>query len=150
MSRRRRGVHEDLLDEVGICQRQRHRSTPGTPSLWETIRPKEAHEAAEERHLQARLLCQQCPLLRPCEQMLSDMEKAAQPVDGVVAGRWSDCIAETPRVGVPRQDTCRACKQQMRPQRSPRPISPRSRIVRRHVGEGLCHECAPNFKRWKS
>lgn len=128
----------------GICVHPRFRSSIEAPSLWESRRDsmRELHSVVAERHRQAKVLCKMCPLLRQCEQALSDFEKAGTPVDGVMAGRYADTGGyHGSKVNVLK--VCEGCGQRMIPQRKkPQPDQ------RQHVGEGLCQDCYPMFGRF--
>lgn len=138
-------IHSRLIDGDGVCQRPENRPTATRVSLWETARPNEFHSQSADRHRQAKIACLRCPLLRACEAMLSEMERLGEPSDGVVAGRFSDCVPHG--FTGPRQQRCRTCGESMRSQAwaAKRPNS----VERSHAGEGLCGECYPRFSRWR-
>lgn len=139
-------IHAALVDGDGICQRPEHRPTASTPSLWEGLSTGERRGDVAARHVQAKIECLRCPLLRACEAMLSDSEKSGDPVDGVVAGRYSDCAID---YSCPdhRQRNCRTCGQPMYPQRWLKK-NPEATVERVHSGEGLCNGCYSLFSRW--
>lgn len=131
-------------DVMGVCALPGHESSRAQPSLWESRRGKEPIEEMEERHRQARFLCQRCPLLDPCERALSDMELKSIPIDGVMAGRYGDVAYGSLWEGDV-QRTCAVCGELMNPQRKYRKRTPP--VARNHMGEGLCEECFPIFSR---
>lgn len=140
MSPERRAAHEALLEGTGICQQSGHRPTAETPSLWDSRQRLESLEDAQYRHREARILCRKCPLLTACEQALSDYEKHSEEVDGVMAARYCDIGYST---GLKeRQTHCSACRRRLHRQGSKRRLRSDHR---RHVGEGLCSECYPQF-----
>lgn len=127
--------------DIQLCRHPRYQRRGR--NLWET-RPKEPTEQRRERHAQARMLCQSCPLLEACEAALSDLEVQGLGVDGVMAGRMSD----VPGYGVvEKQDRCRVCGLRLQPQKR---VAEKRRLLpgqRPHVGEGLCDRCYPEHHR---
>lgn len=140
MSPERREAHEALLEGIGICQQAEHRPKPGVPSLWDSMHGREPWEHVQKRHREARILCRKCPLLFACEQALSDYEKHSEEVDGVMAARYCDVgYSSSSRE---RQTHCSGCQVRLHRQGSTRKMRASHR---RHVGEGLCSECYPQF-----
>ncbi len=116
----------------------------GDVSPWDGRRPSEPTEDTLARHEKARLICRRCPLITACERALSDLERQALRVDGVMAGRYSDVhpgVAGGESAFC--QRVCRGCQVPLIPQGT---IHPRTKIpadARPHLGEGLCEDCYP-------
>lgn len=126
----------------GICQRPEHRPTGGMPTLWEGQRGRESKEAAQARHLEAKLLCLRCPLLDACEAMVCHYEKLDQGIDGVVAGRYSTAERLYNKTYIVR---CLGCGATLHPQCAQ---TRRNREgLRVHAGEQLCTDCYPRLSR---
>lgn len=140
MSPERRAAHEALLEGIGICQQAEYRRQPGAPGLWDSMHGREAWEDVQKRHREARILCRKCPLLFACEQALSDYERHSEGVDGVMAARYSDVSYSSN--ARERQTHCSGCQVRLHRQGSTRAVRASHR---RHVGEGLCSECYPQF-----
>src|SRR5699024_3902887 len=110
---------------------------------------QESTESVKLRHQAAILACAQCPRLEACEADLTESEKAGIPIDGVMAGRYSDTatwwMRGCPEMTAFMQTHCRACQEEMRPHIPGK----RSKHTpdRRHVGEGMCDQCYPVFSR---
>lgn len=136
----------DIL-EGAICRRRQYRAAPPTRvSLWESAEARETTENRDKRHLQARILCRQCPVLDACEQRLSEMEAADIRIDGVVAARFSDVKVSWAKE---RQSTCRVCGIKLIAQAHAVKLR-ESTQVRHHVGKGLCSACAVRLENRKS
>lgn len=124
--------------ELGICQRAEHRTD--RPKLWDPRAQGETPAQRDYRHRQARLLCRQCPMLRACEEYLSQLERDSISIVGVVAGRYPDYY----RTGVSNieevQTCCRICQKPMI-----RQGKRATKRKRQHKGEGLCSKCWPHM-----
>lgn len=125
---------------VGVCQRRSMAATTGKPSLWDPRSGREEEGVFQDRHHQAAVLCQQCPLLDACEAALSAHEKVGVYIAGVVAGRYSDVAR---RDNENRLVHCRSCGDRMLPQA----VVGGTAKQRKHVGEGLCDWCYPQWRR---
>lgn len=126
----------------GICQRPKYRPGSKIGNLWESQRGREAAHDMVIRHQQARLLCLRCPLLEDCEDMVAYFERQNQPVDGVVAGRYSTVIIRAAGADFVH---CRGCQEPLKPQHpSGRKYNPDRKV---HAGEQFCEDCHPRFSR---
>lgn len=124
-----------------------HKRQTADVSPWDGSHPGESSEDVLARHEEARLRCHHCPLLEACERALSDMEKQALRVDGVMAGRYSDVAAYSNAERRYVQTTCRGCHTHLRPQGN---VSYKRKLpagARDHRGEGLCDQCYPRLAR---
>lgn len=135
-------------DVKGLCQRSEFRTASG-PSLWDSGAYQELTTKVDARHVKARQLCHQCPLLEQCERMLSDFERRGEPIDGVVAGRYAD----VPGLRKERP-MCLGCGVELislAEQSEARPDHRKAKLARRrrkaHIGEGLCRTCYPKLSR---
>ena len=136
----------DDLDVMCVCRRPEHKPTAVRLSLWETNREGERSESYEPRLRQARVLCRSCPMLDHCESELSRMEKKGIPVDGIMAGRFSDVKTHGGmKSGAFTTVSCQGCHLTLIPQAKRGQIARAGRV--QHVGEGLCALCFPKYSR---
>lgn len=128
---------------MGVCQSLEHRPGEDGHNLWESRRPLETDSEMSIRHIKAKLECYRCPLLEDCEEMVCFFEERNQPVDGIVAGRYSTVIRR--RAGERHIAACKACGQLLAPQYDIG--TSRHAELKRHQGEQLCFDCYPKFSR---
>lgn len=123
---------------------------PGGQTPWDGARPGEETEKVKLRNSKARAFCQSCVLLDACESALSDMEKGALHVEGVMAGRYTDVRNRGDRAEM-RQKECRFCGVLLKPQGEAEWWKKTAARVgdnfRQHSGEGLCVDCFPKASR---